>query len=110
MCIPNFHGIPKAMQWLLSRDVLKSHNIMTKEDISALLKKAGLKEIYVNYLGKFNIDNVNPGAKSKFGRKRYEFEPLLRFFVRILSGILKILPHWESKYTSPYVIGIGEKR
>lgn len=109
LCAPNMEGVPGFMQRTLSRRVYEAHEKITQGALERLIRKFKLKKRFVGYIGKFAVDNLNPGPSGALGKKKYAWEPYQHLAVRTLTFLWTHLPAVEWRYSSPYVLAIAQK-
>ncbi len=107
--VPNMEGLPGLMQHLLSKAVYDAHEHVTKDTLESLFRKFRLRRKFVGYVGSFGIDNLNPGRTGRLGKRKYSLEKYQQAGVRALTFLWTHLPRWEWRYSSPYVLAVGEK-
>lgn len=100
--IPNFRRFNKFLQSLFCKEIIAKHNldIMEKQEFLALFKGKGLKTLYCNYFGTFNLGLFS---------KRWKICDYLQWLFNIVFHALLRNKGFENKFFSPYLIFIGRK-
>jgi SAM-dependent methyltransferase len=109
--IPNYRGVNYLLQWLFNRETISVHNldIMEKEKFLKLFENEQLSSLYGDYWGTFNFGLFS--AKKKFPlRLVLNFCKESQLVFNIVFRLLFKDNEMKSKFFSPHLIYIGEKK
>jgi 2-polyprenyl-3-methyl-5-hydroxy-6-metoxy-1,4-benzoquinol methylase len=109
--VPNMPSFHSLLSNFLQPDVLKKHNLKTRDELVYIYNKLGLQEIRDGFLGFFSLDMITWGRGSKFPRLERIMLPLIFIIVKTTSFVLKLTNKYESKnkFFSPFYYSIGKK-
>jgi 2-polyprenyl-3-methyl-5-hydroxy-6-metoxy-1,4-benzoquinol methylase len=110
--VPNIKGIYGIISKHLHRAVYEKHMVISKEDMASYLKKAGFKHMESTYFGTFNLGVIGWGNQPSLPMWFVKFLliPVVFIFNKMIGFILRSFKiEIESKFFSPYVLGVGRK-
>lgn len=108
--IPNLNGLNRFFAKVLNRSSYDLHNvsIMDKKVYADLFRSNGLNEIFCDYVGVFSVGLFNTDSKIKYWI--YRVFLVLQRPVDLILRLLFPKGSFRSKYSSPYLLFIGQKK